>query len=149
MNDKIKLNDFYDLKIKTTWQLIQRFYSTIAKKFDITQAIGFILISIDKDGNTPKNIANRVGVEFRSLSRILKEMEEKGLLYKRQDDNDKRKIIYHLTKEGINARKHASNIILDFNLKLEESFSEDEKKCIKSILAKVEKLTKPTIANEF
>ncbi len=42
-----------DFLIKTAWHSIQRMYADIARKNGITQAMGFVLISIEKQGSSP------------------------------------------------------------------------------------------------
>ena len=63
-------NQTSDFLIKTAWHSIQRMYAEIARKNGITQAMGFVLISIDKQGSSPSEIAKNVGIKTISLTRV-------------------------------------------------------------------------------
>jgi DNA-binding MarR family transcriptional regulator len=71
-----------DYNIKVAWHAISRMYNTQAAKHDITTSIGFVLLNIDQENGTPATkIAPLLGLETRSLTRILRSMEERGLIY--------------------------------------------------------------------
>ena len=54
-------------------------------------------------------------MEPTSLSRTLKSMEESGLIYRKAAKDDKRKVLIFLTDEGVEKRRIARQVILDFN----------------------------------
>ena len=56
-----------------------------------------------------------MGLEARSLSRLLKSMEEKGLIFRKADETDKRSVRIMLTKEGKKRREKARDTVLRFN----------------------------------
>ncbi|OYX18841.1 MAG: MarR family transcriptional regulator [Algoriphagus sp. 32-45-6] len=92
-----------------------------------TTAIGFVLININsKEGTPATKIAPLIGLETRSLTRMLKTMEEKGLIYKKADPVDKRSVRIFLTEEGKQKKERSINTIMDFNLQVREIVSEDE-----------------------
>ena len=67
-----------------------------------------------------------MGLESRSLTRLLKTMEEKGLIMKVQDQEDKRSVKVFLTEKGKQKKAAAVSTIKEFNHKVRESLSEDE-----------------------
>ena len=70
-----------DYALRATWQAVARMYNEEAKKFGATMAVGFTLLSIDPKTGTPStSLGPKMGMEATSLSRILKSMEEKGLI---------------------------------------------------------------------
>ena len=59
-----------DYVLRATWQAVSRIYNEEASKFDGSMAIGFALLSIDKEDGTPSTyISNRMGMEATSLTR--------------------------------------------------------------------------------
>ncbi len=54
-------------------------------------------------------------MEATSLSRILKNLETKGLIYRKSDEVDKRKVLIFLTLEGVEKRKIAKKVVSGFN----------------------------------
>jgi DNA-binding MarR family transcriptional regulator len=86
---------------KTTWHAISRLYNTTGAQHDISASTGFVLLNIDTDNGTPATkIGPQLGMEARSLTRMLKSMEEKGLIYKMSDASDGRVMRIFLTEEG-------------------------------------------------
>src|SRR6187549_2155618 len=90
-----------DHNIKAAWHSIARMYNQQAGKYDLTMSMGFVLLNINTEEGTPATkIAPLMGLEARSLTRLLKSMEENGLIYRQSDANDKRLVKIFLTKEG-------------------------------------------------
>lgn len=115
ISDKSYLIDFV---VRHLWHKISRMYNQKANEHGLTVSIGFILLNIDKDGTPSTQLGPKMGMEPTSLSRTLKTMEDKGLIYRKSDDKDKRKVLIHLTEEGVAKRKIAKTVILDFNERL-------------------------------
>tara|TARA_R110002050_G_scaffold24240_3_gene64816 strand:- start:2630 stop:3004 length:375 start_codon:yes stop_codon:yes gene_type:complete len=91
-------------------------YNEEARKFNSTMAVGFTLLSIDPKTGTPSTaLGPKMGMEATSLSRILKSMEEKGLIERRPNPNDGRGVLIHLTAFGLEKRKDSKDVVLRFN----------------------------------
>jgi DNA-binding MarR family transcriptional regulator len=105
-----------DYNIKAAWHAIARMYNQQAGKHDITMSMGFVLLNINSEEGTPATkIAPLMGLEARSLTRLLKSMEEKGLIYREADAADKRLVRIVLTKEGKKKRDTSKQTVLRFN----------------------------------
>ena len=104
-----------DYAIKVAWHAIARMYNQQASRHDITMSMGFVLLNIHSDGTPATKIAPLMGLEARSLSRLLKTMEEKGLIYREPDPNDKRMVRIALTKEGKKKKEKSRETVLRFN----------------------------------
>ncbi len=116
-----------DFNLRATWQAISRMYNHYGNPFDISVASGFVLINIDKKNGTPATkIAPLVGLEPRSLSRLLKSLEDRNLIYKRNDAFDKRSVRVFLSEEGQLKRELSKMAIKLFNHKVLESVGEDK-----------------------
>ena len=115
ISDKSYLIDFV---VRHLWHKISRMYNQKANEYGLTVSIGFILLNIDKEGTPSTQLGPKMGMEPTSLSRTLKTMEEKGLIHRKSDKKDKRKVLIHLTEEGVTKRKIAKTVIIDFNERL-------------------------------
>jgi DNA-binding MarR family transcriptional regulator len=108
-----------DYALRATWQAVARMYNEEAKFFDSTMAVGFCLLSIDPKSGTPSTaLGPKMGMESTSLSRILKSMEEKGLIERQPNPKDGRGVLIHLTPFGLEKREDSKAVVLTFNNKV-------------------------------
>ena len=123
----MKREETVDYHIKSAWHAISRMYNQQAAEEGFTTAIGFVLININSTEGTPATkIAPKLGLETRSLTRMLKTMEEKGMIYKMPDPIDKRSVRIFLTDEGKKKKERSVNTIKEFNDQVREIVTEDE-----------------------
>lgn len=105
-----------DYALRATWQAVARMYNEEASKYDASMAVGFALLSIDKEEGTPSSyISNRMGMEPTSLTRTLKTLEDRGLIYREKNPEDGRGVLIFLTEEGKSKRELSKNTVLRFN----------------------------------
>ena len=120
----MKREETVDYHIRSAWLAIARMYNQQALKYGGTMSIGFALLNIDPDKGTPATkIAPLMGLETRSLTRLLKSMEDKGLISRESDTLDKRSVRIKLTAEGKIHREHSKEIVLRFNEAVKEEIS--------------------------
>ena len=123
----MKPEETVDYNIKVAWHAISRMYNTQAAQNDITTSIGFVLLNIDQERGTPATkIAPLLGLETRSLTRILRSMEDKGLIYKQGDSVDKRSVRIFLTKLGLEKKEVSRQTVRHFNLKIREKIPQSQ-----------------------
>lgn len=116
-----------DYILRTTWQAVSRMYNEEAAKYGGSMAVGFALLSIEKEEGTPStSISNRMGMEATSLTRTLKSMEEKGLIYRKPNPNDGRGVLVYLTEEGKIKRELSKQTVLKFNETVRTQISEEK-----------------------
>ena len=116
-------------------------YNQQAAKYDITASIGFVLLNINsKEGTPATKIAPLMGLESRSLTRMLKGMEEKGLIHKKKDKIDKRSVRIYLTAKGKRKKEIARETVLRFNNVIMEVIPEDKLKTFFEVIAEVNKI---------
>ena len=126
--------DTIDFHIRWAWYNISRMYNLQAAKFGGSMAIGYTLLNIEKEGTPSTKLAPKMGMEPRSLTRMIKTLEENGLIEKRQDEKDKRLVKLFLTKEGIKHRNKAREIVVRFNQKVRQEIEEEElQQCFKTL----------------
>jgi len=110
-----------DYNIKATWHAIARMYNQYAVKHNITTSMAFVLLNIDSTEGTPATkIAPLMGMEARSLTRILKSMEDKKLINRKRDTTDGRMVKIFLTDLGKQKKEIAKKKVRTFNSVLKE-----------------------------
>lgn len=112
---KMRREETVDYAIKAAWHAIARMYNQQATRHDITMSMGFVLLNIHSEGTPATKIAPLMGLEARSLSRLLKTMEEKGLICREADVDDKRKVRIMLTRQGRRKKEKSRETVLRFN----------------------------------
>ena len=132
--NKEQLFEFY---IRNTWFKISRYYNQIASEHEMSFSWGFILLNVEKDGTPSTALGPKMGMEPTSLSRTLKNMEEKGYIVRQPDADDKRKSLVFLTDTGVEARRVAKEVVLGFN---EELYSQLPKTKVKAFFEVMERL---------
>ena len=116
MKDNKARIDLAEYKLRSAWYSIKKMYHEEAKKYGVTHAIGFALLSIHPKNGTPStSIGPIMGMEANSLSRILKMMEEKKLILKKTNPNDGRGVLIFLTKDGLRKREVTKKKVIKFN----------------------------------
>ena len=116
-----------DYILRTTWLAVQKMYNEEAAKFDSTMATGFTLLSIDPDEGTPSTaLGPKMGMEATSLSRILKTMDERGLIERKPNPNDGRSVLIYLTEFGREKREYSRERVLIFNDTVRKHISEEK-----------------------
>jgi len=112
---------------KTTWHAISRLYNTGGAQYDISAALGFVLLNINLEHGTPATkIAPALGMEARSLTRMLKTMEEKGYIRREADSTDGRVMRIVLTEEGKRKRELAKIGVVAFNKAVRDSVPKEK-----------------------
>ena len=145
----MKREETVDYHIKSAWHAISRMYNQQAAEEGFTTAIGFVLINIhSKDGTPATKIAPLIGLETRSLTRMLKTMEEKGLIFKKADPLDKRSVRIFLTEEGKEKKERSVNTIRNFNEQVREVVSEKELNAFFDVFEKIQLVIDQVNVNE-
>jgi len=118
-----------DHHLRATWQAVAKMYNEQAQKHDSTMAVAFVLLNIDYENGTPSTaLGPQMGMEPTSLSRILKNMEEKGVIYRDKNPDDGRSVLIKLTDFGKEKREISKSTVITFNQKIRENISEEKLK---------------------
>ena len=108
-----------DFHIKWAWHSISRMYNTYAAQYDMTMAVGYVLLNIDIEKGTPATkIAPLLGMEPRSLVR--------GLIRREVDGSDKRFVLITLTEAGKAKREQAREGVITFNQIVRENIAPEK-----------------------
>ncbi len=129
--------------IKVTWLAISRMFSPQAAEHNMTVTMGFVLLNIDRERGTPATkIAPILGMEPRSLTRLIKKMVEGGLVVRRPDPEDRRSIRIFLTDKGFNKKLVTKQSIEFFNMAVRERLSDEELSSFFGVLDKIHQVIK-------
>lgn len=116
-----------DHVLRATWQAVAKTYNEQASKHDITMAVAMVLLNIEYENGTPStSLGPSMGMEATSLSRILKNMEERGFIYRERNPDDGRSVYIKLTKLGIEKREVSKSSVNQFNKVIREIISEEK-----------------------
>ena len=116
-----------DHVLRATWQAIAKMYNEQAAKHDSTMAMAFVLLNVDIEKGTPSTaLGPQMGMEPTSLSRILKNMEERGAIYREKNPEDGRGVLIKLTKYGIEKRKTSREHVIQFNESIKKHISQEK-----------------------
>ncbi|WP_127844168.1 MarR family winged helix-turn-helix transcriptional regulator [Psychroflexus aestuariivivens] len=139
-----------DYILRSTWIAVAKMYNEEAAKKDSTMATGFALLSIDPETGTPSTaLGPKMGVESTSVSRTLKNMEDKGLIRRERNPKDGRSVLIHLTEFGREMREYSKSVVLTFDNKVKENInSKDLETFIRVAETISDMISEKTIFNE-
>ena len=83
-----------------------------------------------------------MGLESRSLTRLLKSMEDNKLIVRKADKNDKRLVRIYLTKEGKRQRENAKQIVIRFNESVREEIPSRKLNVFFEVIQQIQMLSK-------
>jgi len=104
-----------DHPIRWAWHRIMRRYNEEAAKHGGSMSIGYVLLNIDPEGTPSTKLGPKMGMEARSLTRTLKNMEDEGLIKRVPDGNDGRMVRVQLTAKGKQMREVSKGAVIRFN----------------------------------
>ena len=137
----MKREETVDYHIKTCWHAIYRMYNQEAAKHNSTTSQAFVVLNIDPLHGTPATkIAPLMGLESRSLTRMLKSMEEMGAIYKQPDPDDGRSVRIFLTDLGKEKRRISKDTVFKFNESLKQTIAEEDLEAFFRVVIKINEL---------
>lgn len=130
-----------DHVLRATWQAVAKTYNEQAAKHESTMAVAMALLYIDYEKGTPSTaLGPSMGMEATSLSRILKNMEDKGLVYREKNREDGRSVLIKLTEFGKEKREISKNSVYKFNQTIKANISEEKIKHFFEVTEVINKL---------
>lgn len=130
-----------DHHIKAAWHSIARMYNQQAALYDATMAMGYVLLVINAEEGTPATkIAPLMGLEPRSLTRLLNTMEERGVIARKNDLTDKRSIRVMLTAKGKQMREKAKETVLQFNQMVRHEIEPEKLDVFFEVITKIQQV---------
>ncbi len=130
-----------DQLIRELWMGITKLYNEEANKYNGTMAIGYVLLKVDPQVGTPSTaLAPMLGMESTSLSRTLKKMEDKQLIYREKNPYDGRSVLIKLTDYGCQMREKSKETVLGFNDVLQQNINPEDLQIFKMVSNQILKM---------
>ena len=99
------------------------------------QARGRLLPYIDVDGTRSIDLARRLGVTKQAVARMVKDLEDEGLLYRDADEADGRASLVRFTEAGLRYLTRMHSCILEIEREYERMVGKDELAAVRHALA--------------
>ncbi len=120
--EQLKLNNQLCFPVYAASRLIIRQYQPLLENLGITYPQYLVLMVLWEHGAQPVgDISRRLILNTNTLTPLLKRLELQGLINRRRDDNDERKVVVSLTEQGDQLRHKAAHIPENLAKGLEES----------------------------
>jgi len=130
-----------DHTLRATWQAVAKMYNEQAAKYNSTMATAFVLLNIDYENGTPSTaLGPQMGMEPTSLSRILKNMEDDGLICREKNPEDGRSVFIKLTNHGKEKRELSKESVLRFNDIVRQNLTNQEIQSFFKVTQKINQL---------
>ena len=133
----MKPQETVDFHIRWSWYNISRMYNSKANEFGGTMSIGYALLNIDRDGTPSTKLGPKMGMEPRSLTRMIKLLEKNGWITKEVNNKDKRMVNLHLTEKGQKMINKSREYVIEFNKKIYDEINIDDLETCFRVLNKV------------
>jgi DNA-binding MarR family transcriptional regulator len=101
------------------------------------QARGRLLPYIDVDGTRSIDLARRLGVTKQAVARMVKDLEDEGLLYRDADDADGRAALVRFTEAGLEYLMHMHHCIVEVERDYERLVGKQQMAVIRDALAAI------------
>ncbi|HMM12140.1 MAG TPA: MarR family transcriptional regulator [Bacteroidales bacterium] len=122
----MRISETIDYHIRGALFAMRRMYNFMAADLGTTQGVAYVLINVPHNGIAATSIAPMMGMSATSLTRLLKTMEEDGLIYRRKSQDDRRVVMVLLTEKGQHMRRKARQVVIDFNKMLFEKLNNED-----------------------
>lgn len=96
-----------------------------------------LIVAAFKSPVSPSTVAETLGIDRSVVARIIRLLKKKGLIETRQSADDLRSKLLQLSDKGVSICNELIPVMRDFNLYLDKSITEHEKKTLKRILEKL------------
>lgn len=134
----MKPEESIDFLIRKNWMALARMYNERSAAFESTMAVGFVLLNIDVKGGTPSTaLGPKMGMESTSLSRLLRNLEEQGLIKRVAHPTDRRSVLVTLTESGILKRDKSKAIVFELHRRVQEVMEPSELAAFYSAMLKI------------
>lgn len=119
------------LEIHKSYKLMKDKYDSLLQEYDLTEAKFSIMMLLTYENDmilAPSELAEKLGSKKSTITGIIKGMEKRNLIVRKELPNDKRANYVQLTNEGTELLKRFLPFNYDLVSKVFEVFNEEEKK---------------------
>ena len=126
-------------RIYLTSQAIRNNIDRLLKPFDLTREQLHLLKNLDRQkGRTQSEIGGLTGKSPANTTRILDRLEKKNLIVRRDNPEDRRSQLVHLTIEGAELSAEMSDLIKALSSRIEENIDKEDRAVVVKVLGRME-----------
>ncbi len=134
----MKLEQCINFTLTKAQQAVQQLFKVELAPFGITPGQYAILSCLwEDDGQTPRQLAERLSLDSSSITGILDRVEQKGLIQRQAVPRDRRTLQVVLTSKGRELEKPVNQAILDANQKVLSQLEEQDSEKLRKYLHKL------------
>ena len=104
---------------------------------DIRRSHGAVFANIDESGTRPSELAQRAGMTHPSMTELIAELEAKGYVARRADEEDGRSRVVVLTRRGSRHRREARRIIAEMEREYRKLLGRPQMECLRQALLRL------------
>ena len=105
------------------------------KRIDMHSGQAGMLWALRKEnGQSQKEISQKLGVKPPSITVMLKKLEQEGYILRKQDEKDQRITRLYITQKGIEAAEYMDDILKKLEKEIFENMSEEEIMLLRRLL---------------
>jgi len=110
------------------------------KKFNLSHGQVFILINIYRDeGICQHRLCEEYNLDKSGVGRILKKLENKDLIIRESDPDDKRKKLIYLTEKAKDMKAEFKELLKEIEEQMRKGLTQEEINTVRKVLKKIYK----------
>ncbi|MTK11157.1 MAG: MarR family transcriptional regulator [Clostridiaceae bacterium] len=134
----MELNECINFLLTKAQHTVFQYLKTNLAQFDVTPVqYGILKCLWDEDGQTPKQIARTLSLDGSTITGILDRMENKNLVRRTPDPDDRRTLKVVITNQGLELRECIEEVIEEVNKRILEIFTFEEQEQLKKFLEQI------------
>ena len=134
----MELNECINFLLTRAQQVVFQSLKARLSKFDVTPVqYGILKCLWDEEFKTPKQISETLSLDSSTITGLLDRMENKGLIERVHNKNDRRTLNVVVTEQGLKYRKEIEEIVTELNRDFLGVFSDKEQEQLKSALRNI------------
>ncbi|MGF6917262.1 MarR family winged helix-turn-helix transcriptional regulator [Paraburkholderia sp. 40] len=132
-------SDFLTFRLDlTSALLINRANLVYRERWDLDlRALRVLRLVCAEPDITPKSVSQRALIEKTLLSKILAELETRGLIARGMHASDRRSIALRATAQGLEVAQASETVGTELEVELTKALSENERKTLERLLRKL------------
>ncbi|WML34865.1 MarR family transcriptional regulator [Clostridium sp. OS1-26] len=134
----MELNECINFLLTKAQHTVFQYLKANLAQFDVTPVqYGILKCLWDEDGQTPKQIARTLSLDGSTITGILDRMENKNLVRRTPDPDDRRTLKVVITDQGLELRECIEEVIEEVNKHILKIFTFEEQEQLKKFLGQI------------
>ncbi len=119
-----RLHSRLGYKVSRLARVMETRLETMIGEFGVTRIMWCVLSGVGLENvKTPSALANYIGVARPTISRVLRDMEQRGLIYRNGAQDDGRAVEIELTSDGLEAMQRCRPMVDHLNTHFAEKLN--------------------------